>query len=264
MDLSQGRWKCPFNWSSQAPDNVLDAIRTLSADALLVPRDPRSHARLSQRGVVTTLGADVVFSLKTPDALPEVVHDLIDGPDPLALLNTSGLIHRKVDLTTDYARVIEHLHTMGYRVVFAPHVIREPDNDLRLAAQLYRSHAAPSDVLIDTLITPAQVKGLVERADVVVTGRMHLAIQALSHGTPAITLSTVGKVEGLYELFRLPELVVDPVPGMATSIVTTLDHVRAHREEVRHRIDQALPNVRRLSRVNFADVPQSSDTAVTI
>ena len=48
---------------------------------------------------------------------------------------------------------------------------------------------------------------------------MHLAIMSLSQGTPAITLATQGKVEGLVRLFDWPQLCIAPKAGMAEDIV---------------------------------------------
>lgn len=243
-----------FSWSDKAPRSILAAIA--GSGAKLIPRDPVSHRRLAAAGVDSDAGADVVFSYHDTEALPDDLARFFDdstATGPIALLNTSGLIHRKHDLIPDYRKIVAHLHGLGYRVVFTPHVIRPSDDDLALARRVHAEAGAPSDYLINQLLRPQQVKTLVTRADLCLTGRMHLAIQSLNHGLPVATLATAGKVEGLYEFFDLPELVLEPVPGFGPEAIRVVSDLHERGGEIRRKIEQALPQVRALSLRNFAD-----------
>lgn len=76
--------------------------------------------------------------------------------------------------------------------------------------------------VVSELLRPLQVRKLAREAEAVVTGRMHLSILALSVGTPAIVLSTQGKVSGLMTRVGHPEWCVEPVPGMSKDAIAAL------------------------------------------
>jgi polysaccharide pyruvyl transferase WcaK-like protein len=196
-----------------------------------------------------------VFSYHTVDALPSRLESFVSDAEASAkrvvLLNISGMIARRLDLQREYRAVVEHLHARDCVVVFLPHVVRAGDDDLVQARDLFGAAGGRDDILVEDALRPAQVKNLAARAFCTITGRMHLAIMSLSHATPAITLATVGKVEGLYELFGLPELVVQPEAGCDHGIRRSIDTVLADRDRVSDRIRQHLPRVQELSARNF-------------
>ena len=90
----------------------------------------------------------------------------------------------------------------------------------------FRDHPLPGDELpyVDVQLSPAEVRGLAAGAQVVITGRMHLAIMSMSSGVPAITFSTHGKVSGLMRLFGVDELCVEPGEDMADRIKAASPH----------------------------------------
>jgi polysaccharide pyruvyl transferase WcaK-like protein len=245
-----------FSWAPDVPRSIVSSIRRLSGKTTLFPRDPLALRRLRASGVTeSTQAADLVFSYDRiePCDSPIELHleRLTDAGIPFVLVNASGMIARRMDLRDDYGHVIRHLHELGLAVVFLPHVLRDGDDDLIECAALYQQHGASVDLLVDQKLSPAQVKGLAARAFMSITGRMHLAIMSLSHTTPVLTMATVGKVEGLYELFGLARLVVDPRPGCAEDIIAKVDDVCAHRAAIASQIEAALPGIRSLSRRNF-------------
>lgn len=248
-----------FSWAPEVPESVERSARAAGRLARLLPRDPLSFERLSRAGVQATAASDLVFSYDRtaplPDDLEALVADLEKQGIPFALLNMSGLIARKVDLADDYDTLVHHLHDRGLAVVALPHVIRSGDDDLVQMRALVGRSGGPQDVLVDRLLTPAQVKGLAARAQLTVTGRMHLAIMSLSHSTPAVTMATAGKVEGLYEFFDLPQLVVRPVRGCSAEAIRAVDAVLADRVGIARRIVERLPRVIALSRRNFTSGP---------
>jgi polysaccharide pyruvyl transferase WcaK-like protein len=105
--------------------------------------------------------------------------------------------------------------------------------------------------MIDRVLSPAEIKGLCAQADLVLTGRMHLSIMALSAGVPAITLASQGKVEGLMSLFEAPFLAVEPRPGMAADIIDTVDRVIEERDALQVRLVERMERVLQLSAQNF-------------
>lgn len=251
-----------FSWNAAAPAPAWSALRAAGAAGVrLLLRDPASAARVRAAGIAGVVDtADIVFTddraaAELPDGLGEL-------SEPYALVNASGLIARSVDQAPEYVAVIEALAARGIRTVLVPHVLRSTADDLA-ACRAVRDLAAASSTLPVTLVeralSPSEIRRLADRASVVVTGRMHLAVMSLSRGVPAITLASQGKVEGLMRLFEWPELCVAPRAGMSRAIVdvlrTALDEP-ASRERIRRGAARARSaaraNVERLTRSPIA------------
>lgn len=244
-----------FSWSTKAPKNVTRSAVELSRRVRLLPRDPASFRRLEAAGARVTQSADIVFTSDTTSDLDPRIAEFLAGAKArgrkVAILNCSGLVAKSVDLTADYGRVIERLHDLGYDVLLLPHVIRPQDSDLTVCRSVFSAYGAHTDFLVDWLLEPRHVRTLARTASVVVTGRMHLAIISLSSNTPVFTMATVGKVEGLYEFFGLPELVIQPQQGCAEQIIAGLEAHESEPAAARDAIAAALSTVRDLALRNF-------------
>ena len=176
-----------------------------------------------------------------------------DGP--LAIVNVSALVGRGLDQTVEYRAVIDHLLDTGYRVVLLPHVSRPNSDDIASCERVYDAVSEGRTdssrlLLVLHLLPPATIRGLTALADLVVTGRMHLAIMALGNGVPAITLATQGKVEGLMQLIGIPQLCVEPREGMAARVIEVIEMVRSD-ASVAARLKDELPRIRTLARRNL-------------
>lgn len=244
-----------FSWSADAPTSVADSMRAIARHGRLLTRDPLSHRRLTARGVPNELAADLVFAGLGKAVLPASIEGRLSRLEErgrrVVLLNTSGLIHRTKDLRQDYRDVVAALHQDGLSVAFLPHVVRAFDDDLVLAEELFVTAGGDEDLLVAEVLAPEQVQALARRAALSITGRMHLAINSLSHGTPAITLATAGKVEGLAEMFGMPELCIEPRPGCAEQIIRTARTILDDEAGYRARIDEVLPEIRRRASLNY-------------
>lgn len=246
-----------FSWKANAPKTVVTVMKGLAdAGVEIRPRDPLSRRRLTELGVTPTVqAADLAFSYTARDELYPELQSFLDKAKadgvPVALLNTSGLIERRADLLADYVLVLERLHTAGVRVIFTPHVDRRHDDDFAMARKVHAAAGNADDFVIDRLLTPAQVRQLAASAYLTITGRMHLGILSLTQSVPVVCLATHGKVEGLFEIFGLLDLVVEPAPGCGPKIVTALEIVLADRDGVSQQITDALPKARELSAQNF-------------
>jgi polysaccharide pyruvyl transferase WcaK-like protein len=113
-------------------------------------------------------------------------------------------------------------------------------------------------ILVNRLLTPAEVRGLCAGAEIVLTGRMHLAVQAMFHEVPAVALSTQGKVAGMMRLFDTQELCIEPGAGLARRMIPVALSVLADRERYRDRLAARLPEVRRLAALNFSGLPNAT------
>lgn len=255
-----------FSWNAAPDPRARRALRRATATgAQALLRDPVSARRARADGIHNVVEvADLVFgaSDSSTDIANVGIRSVLDARKPIALINVSGLIDRKFDQTADYTQVIEHLTRLGFAIVILPHVSRAHDDDFRAGKTLLDSLAEPlrqNVAMVDRLLLPRDIRALAKRAALTVTGRMHLAIMSLGCGTPAITISTQGKVEGLMELFGTPELSVTPKPGMGQTIIGSIDQIVSPRSDIVAKIASALPNVRERALMNYgsagADLP---------
>lgn len=88
---------------------------------------------------------------------------------------------------------------------------------------------------------------------------MHLGVMALRMGIPPVIVSTQGKVEGLLEMFDMPECCVEPGPGLSALPVATAKVVE-NRSTYISKIRQRLPEVIGLAERNFDALRPDSDT----
>jgi polysaccharide pyruvyl transferase WcaK-like protein len=237
-----------FSWSSQPTRSARRSLRTAGdAGVRLCLRDPLSAERArvdGVSGVVET--ADIVFAATSVS--PIARSSLVPFANAYAVVNASGLLasHVRAD---DLARVVVHLVERGLPVLLLPHVIRPLTGDREACKAVLRAvdpaHSNSVALWEGDVVSPAEIRGIAEGATVVVTGRMHLAINALFSGVPALILASQGKVEGLARLFDRDELCLDAGPGAAERITAALDAVLADRESVSNDLRAQLPRIRR-------------------
>lgn len=243
-----------FSWNGAAPSPALAALRRAgAAGARLLLRDPASAARVREAGVEGVIEtADIVFTDdRRDDEAAAIILDGVEGP--IALVNASGLIARKVDQVPEYEALIAALHGRGMTVVLLPHVLRDTADDLTACRAVYERVGGDRVVLVERMLAPSVIRGLAHRASLTVTGRMHLAIMSLAQDTPAITLATQGKVEGLMSLFEWPELCVAPRAGMAQDIIRVAG-VAMTSSETTQRIRRGAERARALASANVSHI----------
>jgi colanic acid/amylovoran biosynthesis protein len=239
-----------FSWSASARPAARRALAgAASSGVRLLVRDPVSLERI-RRAAIPAIGvADVVFAARTVDG--SAADLLLAGVGkPVALVNVSGLLAARGDQTADYVTIVEALRRRGLHVLLLPHVSRSTGDDVPACAAVAGRVGSADVTTVDRLLTPAQIRGLTARASVTVTGRMHLAVMSLMNDVPAVTLATQGKVEGLMQLFGVPDLCVVPGPGFAATVVEVLDRVLPEHSAERAAIHRALPDVIALARRN--------------
>ena len=242
-----------FSWNGRAHPGARRALaRAGTAGTQLLMRDPKSVDRARSDGLANVAEvADAVFSARTTSATA-VGEFLGADPGDYAVLNASGLVGRSMDQVSEYEEIVRSLLDRGLIVVLLPHVVRASADDAAACRAVALRVDDPRVVLVTRVLEPAEVRGLVAGAALVLTGRMHLAIQAFWNGVPAITLSTQGKVEGLMQLFGTAALCVEPGPGMAQRILPVAADLLARPEHHRRTIAGRLPAIVLLSDRNFA------------
>ncbi|WP_102159494.1 polysaccharide pyruvyl transferase family protein [Zhihengliuella halotolerans] len=248
-----------FSWRDEVPKVVASAMSRVSKSGALYPRDGLSADRLLSSGADQVVrAADMAFSLSSEDEPPAYVRTWLkeraEKNERFAILNVSGLIENKFSQSEEVREVTKALHSIGFKIVFLPHVIRDVDSDLTVCRAMSAQYGRTGDLLVDTQLTPLQVKHMTRVAELVVTGRMHLSILSLTNATPVIALATAGKVEGLFGLFGLTHLVVASEPGYGAEIASKIGDVARNRDGISGQIRSALPSVRELSMKNFVSL----------
>lgn len=207
-----------FSWSDQAEPSAWEAIRRVAPSTRLFVRDPQSLRRLEERGVESAIAAaDIVFALPHDSAAPARTKTV---RAKLALLNVSGLIQSRMDQVPEFEQVLQHLGEAGWSLCFVPHVVRPGDDDLSTQRLLEAGVGLDSNVrFIDAKPSVHEVQKLVSQADLIITGRMHLAVLGIAAGVPAVVLGTQGKVAGLCELVGSGATEIEPKPGFGAEII---------------------------------------------
>ncbi|MEJ1154270.1 polysaccharide pyruvyl transferase family protein [Microbacterium marmarense] len=240
-----------FSWNASPHPVALDQLRRAArAGALLCVRDPLSAERARRDGLEVTETADIVFVAKGGDslALARVWPTLVDS-DRLALVNASGLVEAGIE---PYVATIQTLRSSGMKVLIVPHVSRPGADDLPFCDELAARFSNDEGVrALRALLTPPEIRGLGARASIAVTGRMHLAVMSTMSGTPALTLATQGKVEGLMNLLGTPQLCLEPGPGLEQRLPEAVSMLIENEPELRGAILAALPTVTSLASKNF-------------
>ncbi|MBS4753306.1 polysaccharide pyruvyl transferase family protein [Nocardioides sp. zg-ZUI104] len=244
-----------FSWNGNAHPLARDAIRGIASTTTLYARDPLSASRLKADGIRCTEVADTVFSFDQIDA----PRDLLSWRSSqahrrLVVVNASGLV-ASATMIREYVTAVSALRARDFAVLLVPHVLRQGDNDLNACSDVYSHfHADPAVHLVTRLMQPAEVSWIVSEAEAVFTGRMHLAILSLNHGTPPCVVSTQGKVEGMLSLFGLERYSLEPTVGLGSRAFDSI--LELTQDGLRDRLVTIHPTVRDMALSQFRHVNQ--------
>lgn len=252
---------------NHSPRGVTKLFQKLNKKVVFKVRDPVSRSRLENDGVESQLVADLAFMMSVGDYRAKQPVELVrfmecnrDGSILLAV-NVNCLLAIKFDNylpNLEYA-LAELMSTGPYRIFFLPHDMRDTgghtdyssceDLYARLVERnispdrLYLLRARPQDA--------AFVKGLVGQCDMLISGRMHLGIAAVSQGVPCLFFEYQGKQGGMLQMLDLAEdcLVRSSASGVLLSkkVTDMLDRLEEHR----FRIESAVPPIKLLSQRNL-------------
>lgn len=246
-----------FSWSSTPNPTCTNLMRIISDQTKLCVRDPKSAQRLKAHQIfATTETADVVFSDESVDtsALAEMWVPL--STKPIIIVNISGLGLNTRDEYFEHIRhyslIIKHLQMKGYRILILPHVFRVADGDLESSSDLFKSSCRSEDLLITEPLSPSQERDLFKSVSFVITGRMHIAILALNVGRPVIAIESMGKVQGLFEMFDLEQYCVNRDRDLANNVIRVIDTLEIELSSVCALIQSKIPEIRQRSLLNFA------------
>jgi polysaccharide pyruvyl transferase WcaK-like protein len=213
-----------FSFSLTPHPEAIAALRRLDNRVTCLCRDEVSLQRfLSATGKAARLVADLAFHLRpelvsagTAAALrwyeaarPKGMRILVFN---INHLTTGGAAIDLVKVSVDELTEILVRHRDVHCLLLA-HDFRGHQSDQFLLSQVYAQ--LPEDLrdrvfLLEPPFTAADVKEIVGLGDLVVTGRMHLAIATLGQGIPALGVAYQGKFEGLFDYFSVRDLLFDP------------------------------------------------------
>lgn len=148
--------------------------------------------------------------------------------------------------------------------VMVPHDFRTDHGDVDMLRSVASLVDRPDHVVVaESPLVAAQIKALASALDVVVSGRMHLAIAALGSGVPAAGITYQGKFDGLFvDHFGLPEGLLLSAEGAEdeNAMHDLIAGVVANRAELEEAVRQSWPQVARLASDNLGGL---ADTATT-
>lgn len=130
--------------------------------------------------------------------------------------------------------------------------------DYPFAEQLHRilsDRGFSDDIsLICGLYTPAETKAIIRQFDMLVSGRVHAAVAALSQCIPTVIIDyghepKAHKLKGFAEVSGVAEFVVDPTDP--ESLKAKINRVWIERQKIVRDLEKRMPEVRVLAKRNF-------------
>jgi polysaccharide pyruvyl transferase WcaK-like protein len=259
-----------FSFNERPTPASVKALRELPSSVRLCSRDPISYERVTQHlQRPVALVADIAFLLEpAPDSkrvafvLPWICeqksnHRTIVG------INVNHLLLRQVPgleperIVQAHASAMVELYSKCDHLSFlmVPHDTRETINDATLASAVLEalpSEMAPHCLQVPTPCRAAEIKAICAELDIVLSGKMHLAIACLGQGTPVACITYQGKFEGLFQHFELDGMTITPEqalrPGKLSEFFLPLIEKR---ENLRRHIQSQLPRIQALARANL-------------
>jgi len=262
-----------FSFNDQPTPASIQALRNLPSSVRLCCRDPVSHVRLSrhlQRPV--ELVADLAFLLQPVDD-SEIALDVsqwisqqqANGRIVIGI-NANGMHvrHLKVQLLDNliqiYVNTLVELYSKDekFSFVLIPHDFHSTQgavSDIVLVEAILKALPAKMQSHCINVPTPcraAEIKFICRNLDIVLGGRMHLAISCLGQGTPVACATYQGKFEGLFSHFELDGMTIEPEQAFQPEgLVKFLMPLIEKRKDISKRIQLKLPQVQQLAQVNF-------------
>lgn len=238
-------------------------------------RDPLSFARFKQlTSASANLVADVAFLLQPQHGSKAVraTRNWVEKQHALARtvigLNLHPLLLELEErqnigqVVQNFSHVIRQLiQEDAISVVLLEHDFRGTSADhhcLNLVEQQLGEDLASYVFKPEARLSAAELKGVAEYMDGVVSGRMHLMIASCGAGTPVFGIEYKGKMEGLMKHFGLDtrnlssahEIIQNP-DAFASKLVQFIHTLSTTRQQMIVK----LPEIKRLSSMNFSNLP---------
>lgn len=262
-----------FSFNSKPTQESIDSLKKLPSDVRLCLRDPVSFGRIKNLNIQNIhLVADLAFLLR-PDRSSSNIRSVLEWIESrkksghliigvnanyrhVTTLQLSG----SAELAKSYSDAIVEIKK-NFKIisfVLCPHDFRELDGEMsddslaQLIYDLLPDELKSSCLKLQQPLMAGEMKAICKELDVVISGRMHLAIACLGQGTPPVCITYQGKFEGLFEHFELTGMTIAPQEAIHPyKLSKFVSSIIEKREALREKIVQKLPRIQELSRNNF-------------
>ncbi|MGU3432751.1 polysaccharide pyruvyl transferase family protein [Actinomycetes bacterium M1A6_2h] len=247
-----------FSWNESPPEPVQATMRLASRRVELLARDPISAARLKRDGADRVrLVSDLAF-LTMIDDVTERTQEIVNWARgqkakgrTVVTLNLNYALSRQFDQVAYFKKLVDQKTAEAFSFVLLPHDSRGPESDEFLAQSVYTDIKLQDNVyMVDKILSPGNVAKIASVTDFVVTGRMHLAIISATVGTPALSLSYQGKVEGLYESIGSTHW-IDPMQISELDLIEAFDRIAEQLVGTQATLRKNLERLRNLAILNM-------------
>jgi polysaccharide pyruvyl transferase WcaK-like protein len=261
-----------FSFNSDPNPKAIKALERLPQNVRLFARDPVSHQRLLENLTrPVELTADLAFLLSPNDDSEvscitsqwidreQVEGRIVIGINANCKLLESLEVKTAESLCKIYVdNLVKIYKDKPVSFVVIPHDFREAEgaiSDIAFAEMIW--NFLPSEIQyhclkVPTPCTAGDIKSICGKLDLVVTGRMHLAIASLGQGTPAACITYQGKFEGLFKHFGLDGMTINPEQAIKTeSIFNFVMPLIENRKEIRRQISSKLPYIQQMAKANL-------------
>lgn len=262
-----------FSFSHRAPETTRRLFRDRCQDFNIVCRDPLSAGRLSEvMGREIPSGADLAFLLPVGEiclhsaaqSAENMVAKWRSEGRPVVVFNANPLSFSNALPQSSRTQVVNALASAldvfaqesNAGILFLTHDNRKAHSDAAFLSEIIAALKTdfPRHFVPET-VQPTDIKRLCSLSDLVVTGRMHLGIAGLGAGKTTMVTDYQGKVRGLYDLFKCPELALDLAEIIQKDRLKSLMmEALANRKVYEERISERLPSIKALSRKNLSAV----------
>ncbi len=153
-------------------------------------------------------------------------------------------------------RIVTHLCDRGFSLRVLAHSYRKSaslnSNDYPVCRELYEKIARENVILTDVFgKTPGNLKAIISKSELVITGRFHGMVAALGSGVPVIVTSWSHKYREVLDDFGLGDLATDWRLMDETRMMSLIDNTLDRLPEIQTRIRENLPMVSESSVHNF-------------
>lgn len=264
-----------FSFNEKPTPKAVEAFSKLPSNVQLCCRDSISRQRLSRYiQYPINLVADVAFLLQ-PINESDLVSRMADwiahqkaegrtvvGFNAKHLYPGEGKQISNSDLVNVYASALTTVFQQDPKISFLliPHDTRGGFSDVALAEAISNALPAEMQPYCNQVPLPcraAEIKGICAHLDMVITGRMHLAIACLGQAIPVAGITYQGKFEGLFEHFNLnlQETLIKPDDALQEgNLAVFMANVIPRREAIGKQIQSELGKVQALASKNFANL----------
>jgi colanic acid/amylovoran biosynthesis protein len=114
--------------------------------------------------------------------------------------------------------------------------------------------------VLNEVYTPHETKSIIKEFDMMISGRLHGAVAALSQEIPTVIIDyghepKAHKLKGIAELCEVREYLVDP--NQKDNLIKKMEKCFNNRFEIKKHLEKRIPIVKQLAKENFIEIKNS-------